>query len=911
MAKQAFGAVAADMGSTELKQRDLAPLLKKKLPGQPEDTVPAADVALLPASAGAFAAGAAPVMVAAGEAAAAGGLFGGGVSVGTAVAVGAVVVGGGLLVSRSDDDGAAAAVPVTPVANPTVINVVRSAATVDEGGTVTFTVNTKDVAPGSFLNYEISGVSAADIDRPLSGTISVLNNNTAVLQIAIRADQQAEGQEVLKFTVAGRSDVVTINDTSTQPPQNQAGSELRIGQDQIIGGSADDVFTAPLVLDEANVLQNTLESLDIIIGGAGVDTLVADLRFVKSDSPVRPQIEEVENVTITARGASPVTMDLQDSSGVVVLTSRAAEQAMTFNSVGDTRTLAVSASNKDVNFFGSSRQGFEDLVLQATDVGTASVATNVTVPTAVETVIINLDDANVAYAGLTKVTSASIVTTDKNLLSFDAALNLEVLEVLGSGSLRFRDVLSSNLRVLNASASTTSIIADIRSQVAIDVIGGGGNDLFQFGMGGTAVVADSTVSTGGGNNLVYVSNQLGQFKAVTGGDGTDAISITDGSTLNTTTAELLTGFEILEVAGGKGNYNLALEPFTNVLLRESINGALSGALTLSGAANSFVFEVASAASSNASFALGAAQTIALKTTSGTSDVVSISTTINDGNRDNTADGSIVFSTSTTIAGVETINVVSKLGTADGGTLPASQAYSTTFDNLIANSIKALVLQGDTNAVFTNLTNSGNSLAAIDASKLTGGLTITSTGAAARLDYDGAAGVDTYTAANTVLFDGAGGNDLLTLTATNVGRDVLFYDSSGDTTFADANGDSKVDAFAIETIRNFLTTVSAGATPDKSDQIDLTAFQFAASQRGVLVKPAFAQSFEGGDFQLTPAVATKFFDDAGTSRGVAIGTQGGNTYVFIDTDNNGNLTTVDLVFKLDGVTNLGVADFVFV
>ena len=102
---------------------------------------------------------------------------------------------------------------------PQTYTVTADAASINEGNSVNFIVNTTGIANGSVLNYTLSGVVSADINgASLSGTMTV-NNNVAVLTVATTADSSTEGDETLTFTLTESGDTVdvTILDTSLDP----------------------------------------------------------------------------------------------------------------------------------------------------------------------------------------------------------------------------------------------------------------------------------------------------------------------------------------------------------------------------------------------------------------------------------------------------------------------------------------------------------------------------------------------------------------------------------------------------------------------------------------------------------------------------------------------------------------------
>jgi len=91
---------------------------------------------------------------------------------------------------------------------------------VNEGGTVTFVVNTANVANGTNLSWAVSRFS--DINEP-TGTFSI-SSNTGTFTLTATADLLTEGSEAFTVNIyAGQTIVltsaaITINDTSTTPP---------------------------------------------------------------------------------------------------------------------------------------------------------------------------------------------------------------------------------------------------------------------------------------------------------------------------------------------------------------------------------------------------------------------------------------------------------------------------------------------------------------------------------------------------------------------------------------------------------------------------------------------------------------------------------------------------------------------
>jgi plastocyanin len=100
-----------------------------------------------------------------------------------------------------------------------------SAASVNEGSSVTITLTTTNVADATVLPYTISGVSSADIsDASLTGNFTVASN-AATLALTLASDATTEGAETLVIVLDnGEANTlnVTVNDTSLTPSQSFA-----------------------------------------------------------------------------------------------------------------------------------------------------------------------------------------------------------------------------------------------------------------------------------------------------------------------------------------------------------------------------------------------------------------------------------------------------------------------------------------------------------------------------------------------------------------------------------------------------------------------------------------------------------------------------------------------------------------
>ena len=115
---------------------------------------------------------------------------------------------------------------------PPTFSVSASAANVNEGSSVTFTLSTTGVANGVLIPYTLSGANITILDfgtNSLSGNF-VIQNGTGTVSISPSLDISTEDNEVLQINVVGSTANVTINDTSRNPdPQFQYVSLLLKG----------------------------------------------------------------------------------------------------------------------------------------------------------------------------------------------------------------------------------------------------------------------------------------------------------------------------------------------------------------------------------------------------------------------------------------------------------------------------------------------------------------------------------------------------------------------------------------------------------------------------------------------------------------------------------------------------------
>ena len=161
---------------------------------------------------------------------------------------------------------------------PTV-NVSESATSVDEGGSVTFTISGSNIPDGTYYYtiYEEDGTIASTDFNPanLNGSFSV-NNNNGSITITIAEDITSEGPDQFKIqirtgsisgTVIAESNAITINDTSRAPGTQANGLTFGPAQVNRDNGNPDNITDWYEICDIDSLPEGS--SIALFIDGSG------------------------------------------------------------------------------------------------------------------------------------------------------------------------------------------------------------------------------------------------------------------------------------------------------------------------------------------------------------------------------------------------------------------------------------------------------------------------------------------------------------------------------------------------------------------------------------------------------------------------------------------------------------------
>jgi len=456
--------------------------------------------------------------------------------------------------------GATAAVTVNDTSTTVVPTyaISKSAASVNEGEAVVFTITTTHVVAGTNIGYALSGVNAADVvGGSLTGEATVGADGKAYVTVTLASDATNEGTETLTITAAGATASVTVIDPSS--------FTLSADQETFTGGVGNDVFNSAPAFGGIALVDTYVA--DTLIGGKGSDTL-----NITATSGGYFQASEIENINIrtlaTNGGGGLVSIDMEDVTGVETLTAHSLRSALALDNVGEVSTVVykdntqVADSDLTINYDESAVDGVADSL-------------NMTAEN-------NSGGGTVTVNGIETVSLTSVGTNDLELSAADATLNID-----GAGDL---DLVADDVAEVN-NAATGAVTLSAQAATAID---NSGDDLTL-----TAVANKADVTNSGEGSLevdvaaddldlensdigTLTVTDVGQNATITNsGSGELVVDNTDtGATITNSGAgnTTITGSQAdVVVTSGEGNLTVEEDAFA---AKATITASGSGALTV-------------------------------------------------------------------------------------------------------------------------------------------------------------------------------------------------------------------------------------------------------------------------------------------------------------------------------------------
>lgn len=588
------------------------------------------------------------------------------------------------------------------------------------------------VFSSAFAHFQAFGVSENRAPTQSFANFDAAGYLEANTDVAAAVTAGTVGSALEHFMAFGSAEGRTgsgITENVTNPGSNftltTSTNQVTGGVDNLTGSDNNDTFIA--LADAA------LDQSDIVDGGAGTDTLKARYNLDAASENYTASVVNVENLSI----------DVDDG-------NTAAGHALNFNVSGFTGLSNVTVTDFDSTAASEDTITVSNIALGTTvgvkngDANARSTFEYSSVTGATDEATLNLEAAKadrVTIAGIETVT-VNAVSGSSTLDQIKAAAATE-LKVTGSGNVTLTSVdaaTATGLKTIDASAATGNVsVADVIAGT-VTITGGSGDDTFSLG-DNTAFTSADTVTGGAGNDTVKVLQ--GTFtSAYSKLTGVENIELED-DTATTNTTHAISGTISSEI--------------TNFIIdaNDSANdgNALTVNVTNMDSGDTVTINDASSDSANND---GVDITGTL-TTNGASDILNLTF---QGIGAVTTGGVTTGAEQLTFDQFETINVASNANST--GTVTTNGA-----EDLSAQAATNVVFTGSAALTINTLTNT-SSLTTVDASAMTGKLTISSISAASNLSLTAAQADTTITMvglnASDTIVGGAGTKDKVIATS---------------------------------------------------------------------------------------------------------------------------------------------------
>lgn len=698
-------------------------------------------------------------------------------------------------------------------------------------------------------------------------------------------------------TATSAAGLTAITDTVVANPVSTGQTfTLTASVDSFPGTSGNDTFNGYVNTTTATVGQSTLTAADTVTGGAGVDTLAWTIEGANAvGSLPAATITGVEKFSVrdlNTSGAS--TYDFSTVIGETDVNSNRSIQQVTFDKLANGTSVTVtgdgSVANGKVLFTKATASDAVTInldagVKQAAATGAISyAASTATTATINSTGAANTTGAIVVGDKLTSLTINATtaltvtdgVTSTADIIGFDSASAVATMTVTGAGKATV-NLLDANLDILNASASTGGVVAEI-------------------GALGQAITGSATAT-----DTITTLAAAGLMTAVVeGGAGAGDILAINGAVLvaNLTEGKQFKGFETLQVNSGAAaaSQDAALlvtsNTFTAAIFNQStanatgitnMNAAMAGAVTLKAATT------------------GADITFDIKDATVNGNIDTLKITANDGVATTQA---VYVLDAPVMAGVENLEITSNEASVTISALTAATGLTTVKGSGSANFDITTGAVGFALNTVIDLSAVTGTVAIRAAAAITTGLNIkgsltnanTITDSAQADVITGGAKQDTVTlkgGADTITL--GAGSDLVTLTAfgpNNTATGVTFKFAAGDSTSVAVTG--------------VINTTATGVT-DKISGVDGLNFATTAGSKfvfdtGVLSAASSTVTFASN---VAPTMGTTAVAAAnGWLVNVASAT---SAFAYQDTNGNSKIDAGEFAVELVG-TALGNSDF---
>ena len=416
---------------------------------------------------------------------------------------------------------------VVPPAAPTYA-LAASATSVNEGGSVIYTVTTKNVAAGSVLSYAITGdVMARDITGgQLVGTATVGADGTAVFAVGTVADQITDGDERMIITVAGQTNTVTVRDTSQAPvvvPPATATYTVSNNNTASVneGGTATFVIKATNAAAGSTVAY-TLAGTRNAVGLTGAGSATVDTggnAVVTVNVPTNAVVGDAGTLTLTIlNGGATANVAIADIS---------VAQPLVTPLVASNLSYTGSATAANNTFTGTFNTGSATFVAGQTITGGAGVPNSI--------ILTDLaTSGSSAPTSLSGVTVSGVQTATLNS-GFALTVNTGSTAAGSQGwtGLTQLNVNDNGATTINAAPTTSVTLNEGAAAATATTITGGLNvNATISGVTGanTVTIGGAAAATQPAGTVALTVNTAAQTPAVSGG----TIAVTGGTTVSAT-----------------------------------------------------------------------------------------------------------------------------------------------------------------------------------------------------------------------------------------------------------------------------------------------------------------------------------------------------------------------------------------
>lgn len=595
-----------------------------------------------------------------------------------------------------------------PTAKATFDAIVGSAATIQDALTLVYNfvipASARTEAGLNFFKGQATFFAARAAELGVAGT-----NGTALVafasltKIAVDNDIGGLGDTIndLRAAVANGTAAIPVDGTVFTPLETADGAQfdaddvagganqgqsftLTTGVDNYPGTGGNDTITGVV---DSTAGASTLTAADKVVGGAGSDTLNIVVAGTATATTNGADISGVETIAVRNTGTGAAALDASAVAGVtavvadrgtgtLLVTNLATGAAIgvTGNGVvanGEVAFAYATATNAVTLNIADGTKMTADLTARAalggTATGTATAATINSTGAANEVGRVDL-----ANATLTSVIFNVATNLKGDFLSqaTDQVGANGVVTLAGAAKeVEFTAALDNTIKSIDASGMTAGGLKATVGTGTEDIKGGAGVDTITLNTG------VKTATFGAGNDVVTTAAvNTTTAGAISGGDGTDTLAVAAGTDVDSAAKRaVFTAFETLQ---NNTTAAIAADGFTGItsVVTNADGGGFTGLDATQAAAVTVKVDQT-------------AVTYALKTATGTSDVLSVELK----NATVTASADLAAAT---VTGFETLNVKSSSGAKDAGTVAAATAAANVVSFAAAANLGAITISGD-------------------------------------------------------------------------------------------------------------------------------------------------------------------------------------------------------------------------